>query len=81
MLGIRLEPELEKRLERLAKQTGRTKTYYAKLAIEQFLEDREDYLLGIAALEKMEPRVSLEDVERELGLERRISTHRKKAAG
>jgi RHH-type rel operon transcriptional repressor/antitoxin RelB len=81
MLGIRLEPELEKRLERLAKQTGRTKTYYAKLAIEQFLEDREEYLLGIAALEKMEPRVSLEDVERELGLGRRVSTDRKKAAG
>jgi len=81
MLGIRLEPETEKRLEHLAKQTGRTKTYYAKLAIEQFLEDREDYLLGLAALEKMEPRVSLEDVERELGLDRRISTNRKKAAG
>jgi len=74
-----LEPELEKRLDRLAKETGRTKSYYAKLAIEQFLEDREDYLLGIAALERMEPRVSLEDVERELGLDRRVSTHRSKA--
>lgn len=79
MLGIRLEPELEKRLDRLAKETGRTKSYYAKLAIRQYLEDREDYLLGIAALERKEPRVSLEDVERELGLDRRVSTHRKKA--
>ena len=33
MLGIRLEPELEKRLEKLAKQTGRSKSYYARLAI------------------------------------------------
>jgi RHH-type transcriptional regulator, rel operon repressor / antitoxin RelB len=81
MLGIRLEPELEKRLARLAKQTGRTKSYYAKLAIEQFLEDREDYLLGIAALERLEPRVSLEDVKRELGLEGGISNQRKKRAG
>jgi RHH-type rel operon transcriptional repressor/antitoxin RelB len=48
MLGIRLDPELEKRLERLAKETGRSKRYYAKLAIRQYLEDREDYLLGIA---------------------------------
>ena len=80
MLGVRLEPELEKRLERLAKKTGRTKTYYAKLAIEQFLEDREDYLLGLAALERMEPRVALEDVERELGLDRGVSAQRKKAA-
>ena len=70
MLSIRLEPELEARLERLAKQTGRSKSYYAKLAIRQFLEDREDYLLGIAALERNEPRISLDDLERELGLDR-----------
>jgi RHH-type rel operon transcriptional repressor/antitoxin RelB len=70
MLGIRLDPELEKRLERLAKETGRSKSYYAKLAIRQYLEDREDYLLGIAALERTEPRTSLEDLERELGLDR-----------
>ena len=68
MLGIRLDPELESRLERLAKDTGRTKSYYAKLAIKQFLEDREDYLRGIAALERNEPRISLEDLERELDL-------------
>lgn len=70
MLGVRLEAELEARLERLAKQTGRSKSYYAKLAIQQFLEDREDYLLGIAALERNEPRISLDDLERELGLRR-----------
>lgn len=69
MLGIRLDPELESRLERLAKDTGRTKSYYAKLAIKQFLEDREDYLRGIAALERNEPRISLEDLEREIGLD------------
>ena len=67
MLGIRLEPELEKRLDLLARETGRTKSYYAKLAIRQYLEDREDYLLGIAALERKEPRKSLEELERELG--------------
>ena len=73
MLGVRLEAELEARLERLAKQTGRSKSYYAKLAIRQFLEDREDYLLGIAALERNEPRISLDDLERELGLERIVN--------
>jgi RHH-type transcriptional regulator, rel operon repressor / antitoxin RelB len=70
MLGIKLEPELESRLDRLAKETGRSKSYYAKLAIKQFLEDREDYLRGIAALERNEPRISLEQLERELGLDR-----------
>ena len=70
MLGIRLEPDLEKRLDRLAKETGRSKSYYAKLAIREYLEEREDYLLGIAALERNEPRISLEALERELGLDR-----------
>jgi RHH-type transcriptional regulator, rel operon repressor / antitoxin RelB len=69
MFGIKLDAELEARLDRLAKETGRSKSYYAKLAIKQFLEDREDYLRGIAALERNEPRISLEQLERELGLD------------
>ncbi len=70
MFGIDLDPELEARLDRLEKETGRTKAYYAELAIKEFLEDREDYLKGIAALERNEPRISLERLERELGLDR-----------
>ncbi|HUU12997.1 MAG TPA: ribbon-helix-helix domain-containing protein, partial [Terriglobia bacterium] len=50
MLGIRLEPALEKRLEKLAKKTGRSKSYYAREAIRQYLEEREDYLLGLSVL-------------------------------
>lgn len=69
MLGVRLTPGLEKKLDALAKKTGRTKSYYAREAIKQFLEDREDYLLGIAALERSEPTISLEDLEKRLGLE------------
>jgi RHH-type rel operon transcriptional repressor/antitoxin RelB len=68
MLGVRLEPDLEARLERLARKTGRSKSYYAKEAIRQFLEDREDYLLGIAVLERNEPTISLKELERRLGL-------------
>jgi len=70
MLGIRLEPELEKKLESLARQTGRSKSYYARQAIRQFLEDREDYLKGVAALERREPTISLEELEKRLGLDR-----------
>ncbi|HYA24000.1 MAG TPA: ribbon-helix-helix protein, CopG family [Terriglobales bacterium] len=69
MLGIRLELELEKKLESLAKKTGRSKSYHARKAIRQYLEDREDYLKGIAVLERREPRVSLDELERRLGLE------------
>ncbi len=68
-MGIRLDPELERRLNDLAKKTGRSKSYYAREAIRQFLEDREDYLLGLSALEKKGPHITLEDLERELDLE------------
>jgi RHH-type transcriptional regulator, rel operon repressor / antitoxin RelB len=68
MLGIRLEPELERRLERLSKETGRSKSYYAREAIRQYLEDREDYLRGVAVLERNEPAITLGELERRLGL-------------
>jgi RHH-type rel operon transcriptional repressor/antitoxin RelB len=42
MLAIRLPETIEKRLDRLAKRTGRTKTYYAREAILQHLDDLED---------------------------------------
>lgn len=69
MLGVRLDPEMEKRLERLAKKTGRTKSYYAKEAIRQYIEDREDSLLADEILSKNEPTFTLEEVRRELGLD------------
>jgi|SRR5271170_7362959 len=46
MLAIRLPETIEKRLERLAKRTGRTKTFYAREAILQHLEDLEDIYLA-----------------------------------
>ncbi len=70
MLGIRLEPELEKKLESLARETGRSKSYYAREAIRQYLEDREDYLKGIAVLERREPTITLAELERRLSLNR-----------
>lgn len=42
MLAIRLPKELEDRLADMAKKTGRTKTFYAKEAIMNYLEDLED---------------------------------------
>jgi RHH-type rel operon transcriptional repressor/antitoxin RelB len=51
MLGVRLDTTLEARLDKLAKATGRSKSYYAKVAIRQFLDEREEYLLGLAVLE------------------------------
>ena len=69
MLAIRLPKDIEKRLEELAKKTNRTKTYYAREAILEYLDDLEDYYLAVARLEENLPSIPLEEVERQLGLE------------
>jgi RHH-type rel operon transcriptional repressor/antitoxin RelB len=43
--SIQLAPETEKRLDRLASRTGRTKAFYLREMIERGLEEVEDYYL------------------------------------
>jgi len=69
-MTVRLEDDLDERLGNLARETGRTKSYYTKLALQEFLDEQEDYVLGIAALERREPTTSLELLEKELDLAR-----------
>jgi RHH-type transcriptional regulator, rel operon repressor / antitoxin RelB len=73
MLAIRLPDKIEKRLDRLAKQTGRTKTYYAREAILQYLDDLEDIYFAQEELEAIRSgrskTVPLEKVMRLYGLE------------
>lgn len=69
MLGVRLDQETELRLEHLCEETGHTKSYFVKKAIREFLDDREDYLLGIAILEKKESKISLKKLEKNIGLD------------
>jgi RHH-type rel operon transcriptional repressor/antitoxin RelB len=53
MLAIRLPLSIEKRLEKLARRTGRTKTYYAREAILEHLEDLEGIYLAERRLERI----------------------------
>lgn len=46
MLALRLPEDVEERLSKLAKATGRTKTYYATQAIIEKIEELEDYYLA-----------------------------------
>ncbi|HEY2547571.1 MAG TPA: TraY domain-containing protein [Candidatus Acidoferrum sp.] len=69
MLSIRLKPGVEKRLSRLAKETGRTKTFYASKLIEENLEDMEDRYLAEARLEKRNRTYTSAEVRSELGLD------------
>jgi len=52
-ISIRLNPEIEQRLEHLASQTGRTKSDYLRELIEGGLDDLEDFYLANAAMERI----------------------------
>jgi RHH-type transcriptional regulator, rel operon repressor / antitoxin RelB len=70
--SIRLDPDIEQRLDRLASRTGRTKAYYLRELVTNGLEDLEDFYLAAATMERVrkgdEQVFSLEEVERDLGL-------------
>lgn len=68
MLAIRLNPEVEARLEALAKSTGRTKSFYAREAIMEHLEDLEDFYLAVERSKSDSQNISLDEVEQRLGL-------------
>ncbi len=66
MLAIRLPQDIENRLEALAQRTGRTKTFYAREAIVEHLDDLEDLYLAESRLQALrrgeEQTVSLDDM-------------------
>lgn len=68
MLALRLPAEIEKRLDALAKRTGRTKSFYARRAIIEKIEDLEDYYLALERSSNPSPGVPLEVVLQEFGL-------------
>jgi RHH-type rel operon transcriptional repressor/antitoxin RelB len=73
MLAIRLSAAIEKRLTRLARRTGRTKSFYVREAILQHLEDLEDIYLSERTLQRIqdgeERTIPLEEVLKRHGLE------------
>ena len=71
MIAVRLPATVEKRLERLARRTGRTKSYYVREALLNHLEDLEDIYIAEKRLEDLRAgrshTVPLEEVMREHG--------------
>ena len=67
MFSVQLKPSVEKRLNQLAKETGRTKTSYASKLIEENLEDLEDRYLAEARLEKRGKTYTSTRARREIG--------------
>ena len=72
-LSIRLDEDLELRLDRLARLTGRSKSFYVKQAIADQIEDLEDLYLAQRVSQRIvegrERLIPLEELERELGVE------------
>jgi len=73
VLAIRLPDSIEKRLARLAKRTGRTKTFYAREAILRYIEDLEDVYDAERILERIrsgkEKTIPLGDIMKRYGVE------------
>jgi RHH-type transcriptional regulator, rel operon repressor / antitoxin RelB len=71
-LTVRVEDEIEQRLDRLASETHRTKSFYVREAILKSLDDMEDVYLADQVIERIrrgeEKTYSLEEAEELLGL-------------
>lgn len=68
MPAIRLDPRTEKRLEALAKKTGRTTNSHAREALLEYLDDMEDIHLAARRLQRPARTYSAGEVRLELGL-------------
>jgi RHH-type rel operon transcriptional repressor/antitoxin RelB len=70
--SIRLSPELGKRLDALASQTGRTKAFYLREIVENGIAEMEEYYLAAATLERVrkgqEKTFSSIEIREDLGL-------------
>lgn len=67
---IEIPDEILARLTQLAQSTGRATSHLARQALLEYLDDQEDGLIAAERLKKGGPRIPLEDLEQELGLER-----------
>ena len=71
MLAVRLDPDLETRLNAVAKRMGRSKSHLAREALIERIEELEDLALLEEALRHPDAgkTISHEQMKRELGLD------------
>jgi len=68
LVAVRLEQDLNARLNKLAKSTGRSKSFYIQQAIACFMEDMEDTFIAIERLENPGQRYSMDEVKEMLNV-------------
>lgn len=68
MISIRLSEEMETRINNLAKSTQRSKSFFVKEALNNYLEDIEDYYEALKRDNDPEQNlISLEELKKALG--------------
>ncbi len=70
MFAIRLDKEIEKELDLLAKTQGSNRSAVVREAILRYLDDNEDLNLAKKAQSQMQGSKSLKQLRKELGLDR-----------
>jgi RHH-type rel operon transcriptional repressor/antitoxin RelB len=72
MLAVRLPEDIEERLDRLARKTGRAKSFYVREALNEYLADLEDFYLAEKRMKSYSSAkaIPLEDLMGEYGVER-----------
>lgn len=69
MLAVRLDKELDERLDRLSKETHRPKSYYVREAIMLYLDEKEDYETALSRLHDHKDKIiSSDEMRKRLGL-------------
>ena len=73
VLGVRISKEMEEKISHLCALSKRSKSSIVKEALENQLEDMEDYYIALERLEQHrkdgEKAIPWEDVKKDLGLE------------
>jgi len=67
-LPIKVPEEMYNRLDRLANKTHRTKTFYVREALMNYLEDLEDTYLALERLKAPGETISMEEIIRDMKL-------------
>ncbi len=68
-IALKVSAELDKRLTVLSQKTHRSKSSYAREALELYIEDLEDYYLAQAVLESPGKIFTSEEVRKMCGLD------------
>ena len=70
MLAVRITEEMETRLEQLASLTGRPKSFYVREALQTHLDEIEDTYTALYRLEHPAKRLTLDELEQGLDLQK-----------